>query len=207
MLNVLRTAGIVKNEDKDYEQNREMEKFLNKILGLTIESQSKILTFFTERMATKTEESKDFDSYGEGTLDLGDRGDYIQRVQLHTVPIEHPSGRNETHLHSFAVEAGFSWESAQTKVTQFSPLEKEEGFYKLLDDISTPALILRGKLGGRNKDIQLYRVIYPNCGENYVQISLQELLKDWVKMEEQEAHLRWIDFFNKTESSCLHVLR
>lgn len=83
-----------------------MEKSLNKILGLTIESQSKILTFFTERMATKTEESKDFDCYGEGTLDLGDRGDDIQRVQLHTVPKEHPSGRNETHLHSSPLKRG-----------------------------------------------------------------------------------------------------
>lgn len=144
MLDVLKEFGRGSNEYKHDEQNREMETLPNKILRLTIGSQLKILTFFAETMATNADYAKGFKNFGEGTFDLGDRGDHIQRVQLHTVPMEHPSGRNETHFHFFAVDRGVSWKSAQTRLAQSSPLEEEAGFYKLRDEFSTPTPIIRG---------------------------------------------------------------
>ncbi|EFX62986.1 LOW QUALITY PROTEIN: hypothetical protein DAPPUDRAFT_308752 [Daphnia pulex] len=150
--------------------NTHLPKFLNRILGVPVELQTRLYKYFTDTLSMTIHYAKTRSDFSAmGIVDIGE-GKNIHRTKLQTFTTDIATGSAaKIELHRFEFDRGMSWETAQEKWNSITGAN--EGFYLSNE-------FLNGKCGVsliEKSDISvsadrcdqkefLYKVFRPNTG-------------------------------------------
>lgn len=108
--------------------NTHLPKFLNRILGVPVELQTRLYKYFTDTLSMTIHYAKTRSDFSAmGIVDIGE-GIYIHRTKLQTFTTDIATGSAaKIELHRFEFDRGMSWETALDKWNSISGAN--EGFY------------------------------------------------------------------------------
>ncbi|GIZ01542.1 protein strawberry notch [Caerostris extrusa] len=104
-----------------------LNKFMNKILGLPVKLQNTLFQYFTDALDAVNKQAKKACRYDLGILHLRNGCDLGRRIKLNSFLQTHATGTAETQLHTIFVERGFSWEKDVEKCSDCH--DRDQGFY------------------------------------------------------------------------------
>jgi len=116
--------GVHSLVDKDYTN---ISRFLNRILGLTVQLQNSLFQYFTDTLAAIIKEAKRNGRWDEGIVDLGSQGETVLQTDSRTFVCPATCGKVSTHLVTVSVERGLSYKRALAMQSQCE--DEKEGFY------------------------------------------------------------------------------
>ncbi|CAF3395006.1 unnamed protein product [Rotaria sp. Silwood1] len=129
----------------------------------------------------------------------------LQTVQTNTTPLQ-------VELHQIVVQRGLAFSKAVQLEEQSMNLD--DGFYMSNENrpycrlpilaLSTTANV---NLGSIRKSEQLFRIYRPNTGLQQRYETLESLRKKYEKVLSTQVQAYWDELYNKTATSCIHVIR
>uniref|UniRef100_A0A7M5XKE9 Uncharacterized protein n=1 Tax=Clytia hemisphaerica TaxID=252671 RepID=A0A7M5XKE9_9CNID len=190
--------GIHTIADKDYTN---ISRFLNRILGMTVELQNGLFQYFTETLSTIVKEAKRSGRFDEGILDLGAQGECVSETNSQVFTVPSSSGQVTAELHTVSIERGLSFDKAKQMIA-FSK-DENEGFYisnQLRNGKNTTVLVLKNS--SRSGWYSIYR---PNIGLIPKPEPLSEIHKKYKKGTPVDAEPLWMDQYEYSENNCTHA--
>ncbi|KAK3751828.1 hypothetical protein QZH41_013286, partial [Actinostola sp. cb2023] len=184
--------------DKDYTN---LSRFLNRILGISVERQNLLFSYFTDTLAAVILQAKRSGRWDEGILDLGSQGEDVTELSVQTFVGDKTIGTATTELHTVSVERGASWEHVFDLSNDQS--DSNEGFYvshQVRNDKRTAIFVICQSI--KNK---LYGIYRPSTGLQTKQENIQEIKKKYKKVTSVEAKAFWINQYESSFSQCSHA--
>lgn len=192
--------------DKDYNN---INKFLNRILGITVDLQNYLFQYFTDTLNAVINQAKKSGRFDMGILDLGVSGESVRRVKLVRFLRKHATGVAPTELHVVQVERGMNWNEAKDLWNDTT--DPFEGFYvsHQLRNGKRSILLAICSCDKRRNDLkrdQLFVIYKPNTGKQLRQETLSELEKRYKKINnEEEAKCHWVGLYQASLTTCSHA--
>ncbi|EFX67393.1 hypothetical protein DAPPUDRAFT_302026 [Daphnia pulex] len=190
--------------------NTHLPKFLNRILGVPVELQTRLYKYFTDTLSMTIHYAKTRSDFSAmGIVDIGE-GKYNHRTKLQIFTTDIATGSAaKIELHRFEFDWGMSWETAQEKWNSITGAN--EGFYLSNE-------FLNGKCGVsliEKSDIPvsadrcdqkefLYKVFRPNTGLQMMSQSLADRKKKLRKVTPVDARQYWDDLYFASQTDCYH---
>ncbi|CAF0810608.1 unnamed protein product [Rotaria sp. Silwood1] len=192
-----------------------MSRFLNRILGIRVHMQNLLFRFFSDVLNAVVVDARRNGSWDLGILDLGTGEETVsvektqvfvlQTVQTNTTPLQ-------VELHQIVVQRGLAFSKAVQLEEQSMNLD--DGFYMSNENrpyCRLPILALSTtsnvNLGSIRKSEQLFRIYRPNTGLQQRYETLESLRKKYEKVLSTQVQAYWDELYNKTATSCIHVIR
>jgi hypothetical protein len=107
--------------------NTSIPKFISRILGISVELQTRLYKYFTDTLSITIHHAKirsDFSAMGIVDLEIGQN---IPRIKLQTFTSDTVTGTAKIELHRLEIDRGMSWETALEKWNSLTG--DNEGFY------------------------------------------------------------------------------
>ncbi|XP_035691561.1 protein strawberry notch homolog 1-like isoform X1 [Branchiostoma floridae] len=188
----------IPNLDKDYNS---MPKFLNRILGLTVNLQNGLFAYFLDTLHEVIQRARRDGRYDMGILDLGSGGDHVRLLETKRFKGSSASRQALVELHTLSVERGVSWKEALDLYREL--VQYEEGFYlsKQVRNMKCMAVLVKA-VSGRRK---LYSVHRPNTGQQMKNEPLDNIKKKYKKVTPDEAEPHWVSQYNSSLAQCSHA--
>ncbi|KAI8502854.1 Protein strawberry notch 2 [Branchiostoma belcheri] len=188
----------IPNLDKDYNS---MPKFLNRILGLTVNLQNGLFAYFLDTLHEVIQRARRDGRYDMGILDLGSGGDHVRLLETKRFKGSSTSRQALVELHTISVERGVSWKEALDIYREL--VQYEEGFYlsKQVRNMKCMAVLVKA-VSGRRK---LYSVHRPNTGQQMKNEPLENIKKKYKKVTPDEAEPHWVSQYNSSLAQCSHA--
>jgi len=191
--------GVYSLIDKDYTN---ISRFLNRILGLTVQLQNSLFQYFIDTLTAIIKEAKRSGRWDEGIVDLGSQGETVLQTESRTFVCPATCGKVTTHLVSVSVERGLSYKRALAMQAQCE--DENEGFYfsnQLRNGKKTGVLILRECSSGKS----LFSVYRPNIGLIQKQETWDEISRKYTKTDPIDVEACWNDQYEYSENNCIHA--
>ena len=174
-------------------------KFLNRILGLSVEKQNLIFSYFFETMKALIRSAKRDGRYCEGLTDV--KGSSITLLKEPDIVFSNSQHSTSVTKHvTLCIDRGISWDKAMEFYGNHSG--KNDGFYrsKKLQTGKKLYLLATEKENSPNVFI-IYR---PNTGISPLEESRCDLIQKYDKIEPSEAEEGWREQFMRTKDNCVH---
>ena len=180
-------------------ETHNVSKFLNRILGLTVEKQNLIFSYFYETMKSLIRIAKTDGRYCEGVTDV--KGNSIMLLREPVIVFSNAQHSNTVTKHvTLCIDRGISWEKAME--FNFTHNGENDGFYRSKKIQKGKALYL---LALEKKNAPNIYIIYrPNTGISPFEETKHDLLQKYERIEPKEAEEGWKDQFRRTEKNCVH---
>ena len=175
-------------------------KFLNRILGLAVEKQNLIFSYFYENMKCLIRNAKKDGRYNEGVTDI--KANSIQLLSEPTTVFSdsHISSSITKHI-TLSVDRGLSWEKALELYKIHSG--KFDGFYCSKNAQRGKKLYMLAVEKENMSD--LYIIYRPNTGMSPFEESRKDLFQKYEHLGRLEkAEQGWKEQFARTENNCIH---
>ncbi|XP_052821363.1 protein strawberry notch homolog 1-like [Mya arenaria] len=193
-IEMMRNGLVLKDRDTS-----DVSKFLNRILGLHVEKQNMIFTYFTESMKLIIQNAKKEGRYNEGMLDIT-----AASVEMVGTPREiftlFNKGHTSTRLVELNVDRGMSWEQAVTRADNYSG--KYDSFYVSRRDVWGRKLFILATQ--KEGSTHLFRIARPNTGLSYMDEERTDLLHRYLPIDREKAEKGWREQYEVTMNSCVH---
>ncbi|XP_065056159.1 uncharacterized protein LOC135684506 [Rhopilema esculentum] len=176
-----------------------VSKFLNRILGLTVERQNLIFSYFYEGMKSLIRAAKRDGRYNEGVTDV--RGNSIKLVQEPVIVFSEAQISSVVTKHVvLSIDRGLSWEKALN--LQESHSGNLDGFYCSKKEQRGRRLYLLAI--EKDQATNLFIIYRPNTGMSPFEETKDDLLQKYGHVQASDAESGWKLQYEKTESSCIH---
>ena len=107
--------------------NTHIPKFINRILGIPVELQTRLYKYFTDTLSMTIHFAKKRSDFSAmGIVDMG-MGQNICQTELQTFTTDMEMGTAKIELHRIEIDQGMQWEVAQEKWNSLTGAN--EGFY------------------------------------------------------------------------------
>lgn len=190
--------------DKDYTQ---INRFLNRLLGMKVEVQNCLFDYFIEIMDTYIRFAKRSGEYDQGIMVLSSNNGRVRRLEHTEFKYKHSeSVTTIIELHKVAVERGISWERAFEIYGQSK--DPEEGFYLAKSDrfVRRNIALAIKEPGMGNYTRSVYRIYKANTGVQSKPETLSQVRLRGKKVGPDEAKEHWSQIYNLSEKNCSHRL-
>ncbi|XP_047130991.1 uncharacterized protein LOC100210324 isoform X1 [Hydra vulgaris] len=178
---------------------KDMGKFLNRILGLEVQKQNLMFSYFCQCMETTTAAAKREGRYNDGVTDIcgssitkhGDAKTVFSEIQMGASVIQHVF---------VTVDRGVSFETAKEKFIKNSDVSCD--FYRSKREQYGKKLYLLAV----QKDLSphLFMVTRPNTGVSPFEEDKNDLLHKYEKILPAEAEEGWNEQYETTKYNCIH---
>ncbi|CAD5113144.1 DgyrCDS2335 [Dimorphilus gyrociliatus] len=180
-------------------QNRDVSKFFNRILGLPVKKQKEIFEYFTSCMEYGIKKAKEEGRYAAGFLDITASSiaisDGPRRIFDHllNIKIEHIS---------LEIDRGMSWDSALNRL-KLTSNTGDEGFFISKRDIYGRKRIVLATL--KNSGDNIVIISRPSTGASKSEERLNDFQKRYKRLNKlSEAKEYWEEEHNRSASECIH---
>ena len=180
-------------------ESQSVTKFLNRILGLSVEMQNLIFSYFFESMKSLISRAKRDGRYCEGVVDV--RGRSIKLLREPVVVFANAQHSTSVTKHAtLCIDRGISWSSAMELYANH--IGVDDGFYRSKRSQKGKNLYL---LASEKENAPgLYIIYRPNTGISPFEESKSDLLQKYDRIEPSEAEEGWKEQFINTENDCVH---
>ncbi|XP_050408900.1 protein strawberry notch homolog 1 [Patella vulgata] len=200
MMTIDERSGYV-NLEKDYNN---ISKFLNRILGMTVELQNSLFKYFTETLTAIILEAKRNGRWDMGILDLGSGQEKVRRVETQAFLGNEANNTAKTELTTFMVERGMPWLQAMELWRKCN--STEEGFYLAnMERNSKKTAVLAVCCGKNKKKEKLYNMYRPNTGLQPRSETMDEIRKKYKKVLPDQTQQWWEDQYFFSARYCIHA--
>jgi len=200
---------------------KSVKRFLNKLLGMTVDMQSKIFTHFNACLEQIIKVAKENHKFDEGVVDI--RGQTGRAIQIDggwpkTLGLA-PGTRIPLVHYKLLVDRGVDFAGAcklleDKKASNLNgQLMMHEGFYQSIrpahgresEGVSSYVLLLQRPIPAyfTSNYIPLFRVYRPNIGLGQIQAH-RELVNRFNMVSPEEAKEGWTRLFDDSTSICFH---
>ncbi|XP_064614960.1 uncharacterized protein LOC135479136 [Liolophura sinensis] len=191
-----KVGQIAKVLDKD---NGDVGKFLNRILGLSVQRQNLIFNYFCEVMKVMIANARKEGRYNEGLLDI-----MAASVEMEKEPREVfkdvSKGNAVTKHIVLTVDRGMSWDQATVRLSNHSG--KDDGFYVSRKDIFGRKLYLLATQ--KENSAHAFRIARPNTGLSSFEEERSDLLMRYAPLAVEEAEKPWRAQYEQSKDQCVH---
>ncbi|CAC5397982.1 Protein strawberry notch homolog 2,Protein strawberry notch homolog 1,Protein strawberry notch,Protein FORGETTER 1 [Mytilus coruscus] len=160
----------------------DVSKFLNRILGLSVEKQNLIFNYFTEVLKLTIQNARKEGRYNEGMLDIT-----ASSVEMIGEPKEIFSELNKSHtktrLIELNIDRGMSWDMAVTRLENHTG--PHDGFYISKRDMWGRKLCILATR--KETSSHLFRISRPNTGLSMFEEEKAELMHKYVPLAKDKA--------------------
>ncbi|CAH1780986.1 unnamed protein product, partial [Owenia fusiformis] len=193
-METIRFGGGMKKED-----NGDVGKFLNRILGLSVTKQNLIFQYFSACLEHQIESAKREGRYNEGLLDIS-----ATSIEIIGEPKEvfkkANKGTNITQHVVLNVDRGMSWDSALTRLANHGAAG--DGFYESRRAREGKRWYL---LATRKENSHhSFTIARPNTGVSSFEENEADLTQKYTKISQEKAESHWNELYQQTESHCIH---
>jgi len=186
---------------KDKEAS-DVGRFLNRILGLSVERQNLLFSYFCECLNAAIETAKREGRYSEGVTDVS--GSSITMVgDPKPVFTDFQRGLMETKHVTLNVDRGIDWDSA-VKQFQENGSNKLDGFYCSKREQKGQRLYLLAIQ--KKSSTRLFNITRPNTGRSPFEEEKADLLHKYNKISLPDAESGWKAQYERTRDHCIHGL-
>ncbi|ESN99118.1 hypothetical protein HELRODRAFT_107165 [Helobdella robusta] len=190
-----------------------ISKFLNRILGIEVETQNALFEYFTSTMKAIVMKAKRDGKWDLGILDLGSSGEKVVEQSCRDFHGLFSGFKTKVTLNKISVERGLSWADAE-RLSELH-IGNEDGFYEskqsFVDNRRLYVLALSTKRqhhSYQHKKELLFKIYKANTGLQSNLWTLQELKKKFNKVFDAErVKQSWEEQYNFSEHHCLHVFQ
>lgn len=180
-------------------ESRDVGRFLNRILGLGVDSQSMIFGYFTKCLSVQIAGAKREGRYNEGLVDLvassvqviGDTPEVFKTKS---------SQNNPTRLVTLLVDRGMSWEKAKARLENHPG--KHSGFYCSQRDVKHKRLYILAT--PKEGSSHLYKISRANTGVSHFDEELNDLLRKYTPVTADDAEKGWKHQYETSVDVCMH---
>lgn len=191
--NSLLGASVKQNEAKN------VTKFLNRILGLTVDTQNLMFSYFYESMKCLIRIAKRDGRYNEGVTDI--KANSIKLLSEHAIMISKAQySANVTKHITLSIDRGISWDKALELYT--CQRGKLDGFYVSKKEQRGKKLYLLSI--EKENALNVFTIYRPNTGLSPFEETKTDLLQKYEKIKPENAERGWKDQFARTENDCIH---
>lgn len=186
---------------KDKEAS-DVGRFLNRILGLSVERQNLLFSYFCECLNAAIETAKREGRFSEGVTDVS--GSSITMVGApKSVFTEFQKGLMETKHVTVNVDRGIDWDSA-VRLFQENGSKKFDGFYCSKREQKGKRLYLLAIQ--KETSGHLFNITRPNTGRSPFEEEKVDLLHKYKKISLEDAEAGWKAQYERTRDQCIHGL-
>lgn len=177
----------------------DVSKFLNRILGLSVEKQNLMFNYFTEVLKLTIQNARKEGRYNEGMLDIT-----ASSVEMIGEPKEIFSELNKSHtktrLIELNIDRGMSWDMAVTRLE--SHTGPQDGFYISKRDMWGRKLCILATQ--KETSSHLFRISRPNTGLSMFEEEKAELMHKYVPLAKDKAEKLWNELYSQSKDQCIH---
>ncbi|XP_078614112.1 uncharacterized protein LOC144883439 isoform X1 [Branchiostoma floridae x Branchiostoma japonicum] len=174
-------------------------RFLNRILGLSVERQNLIFHYFTQCLNANVSAARREGRYNEGLVDItASSVDLVgdPREVFHGVH----NGTNITRHMVLSVDRGMDWDSA---VQRSKNHEKEkDGFYCSRREVRGRRLYILATQ--KENSTHLFKVARPNTGVSSFDEEISEILSRYSHVAVDRAEHGWKQQYEEASQHCIH---
>ena len=177
----------------------DVRKFLNRLLGLPVQTQNIMFAYFAETLECEIKLAKAEGKYTEGVSDL--EGSSIRIDEESKVILKDPyHGQTLTSTKVF-IDRGISFERA-LEICEKGKRHERDGFYKMKREMygRTQVVLAITKPGSRN----LFMLWRPNTGASFFEMEYDELRQKYSMCTAEVAKDPWQNVHALTENACMH---
>ncbi|EDV27087.1 uncharacterized protein TRIADDRAFT_54670 [Trichoplax adhaerens] len=177
----------------------DVQRFLNRILGLTIERQNLIFSYFCQCLTTSIERAKKEGKYNEGVTDI--KGTSIVMVDSpKEIFTEVKRGNVSTKQVTLCVDRGIDWPTV-LKLYHEQATDPLDGFYCSRNRYFNRKFYLFALYKAH---LDVFSVVRPNTGFSSYMENSKDLLQKYHKLDLSDAENGWKEQYNSTELACIH---
>uniref|UniRef100_UPI00358FF1F1 protein strawberry notch homolog 2 isoform X2 n=1 Tax=Myxine glutinosa TaxID=7769 RepID=UPI00358FF1F1 len=185
-----------------------LSKFLNRLLGLEVERQAALFTYFCSTFEMIMKAAKNAGNYDMGILDIASGMQEIYNEKQEAFP--GPIGV-ELILHTITLDRGITWEDA---LRRYEKLDGDlEGFYfsrLVRANRKMAVLVVKGDNLETDENEHdegdcLYEIYRPNTGHQKQQETQNSLRRKFYKVEHTQAEDAWIQQHAWSLHNCSHT--
>ncbi|KAH7638141.1 strawberry notch-like protein [Dermatophagoides farinae] len=211
LLTIDRKTGAI-TLDKDYAN---INKFLNRILGLEVELQNSLFRYFNDTMDAVIKGAKRSGRYDSGIIDLSNEVGNVRKLDLENFILKSSSRAVKIQLHTVSVDRGISFERADNLRKQAFDEEtyfKDEIGYYVSNSTyqirKTIFLAIPEENPQKNKDMkQIFRIYKPSLGLQAKYETKNTLKERGQKLNDMEQVAKlWNEHYEKSVDECTHLL-
>ncbi|KAL5004376.1 hypothetical protein ScPMuIL_017832 [Solemya velum] len=174
-------------------------RFLNRILGLKVENQNLIFSYFTECMKQMINNAQKEGRYNEGLLDI--TGSSVNMVGKPRRLFKDLSKSHGTiRLVEVKIDRGMSWEAATTRYENHSG--SKDGFYVSRREVWGRHLYLLATQ--KENSTHLFHIARPNTGLSLFEEEKSDLFNRYLPANKEKAEKCWREQYEQTEDQCVH---
>ncbi|EDO43449.1 predicted protein [Nematostella vectensis] len=177
----------------------DVSRFLNRILGLSVEKQNLIFSYFSECLNATIETAKREGKYNEGVTDL--TASSITMVGPPCPVFTEVKGIMPTQHVTLSVDRGIEWPAAMKRYEN-SAQGKHDGFYWSKREQRYQRFYLLAIQ--KENSTHLFNIIRPNTGQSPFEEEKTDLLHKYTKISPDEAEKGWKMQYDKTRDHCFH---
>uniref|UniRef100_A0A6G3MG66 Protein strawberry notch homolog 1 (Trinotate prediction) n=1 Tax=Henneguya salminicola TaxID=69463 RepID=A0A6G3MG66_HENSL len=179
-----------------------IHKFLNRLLGVKVNLQNAIYQFYTNILDHFVKEAKFSGKYDFGIVDLGRNNEFLQQQTKKEYKIQSSSGYTTAELIGFNVERGITFDEAKVLVEKCG--DPESGFYMSKDVRGHYRQCMLILASGFKDSNRLYTCSRPNTGLGKKTDTLDNLSKNYFRVDNHNVIEDWNRFYKSTQNSCIH---
>ncbi|XP_065178274.1 uncharacterized protein LOC135808951 [Sycon ciliatum] len=189
------TGGVVRDKE-----NTDVSRFLNRILGLKVQEQNQIFSYFTACLGKAIEAAKKDGTYSEGVTDI-----QASSIQLACQPrhvfteVQRPVTAITT-LTVVNVDRGISWEDALKRYERKQG--DHDGFYVSKREQKGKHLYLLAMQKERSPHLMF--VTRPNTGTSQFEEERVDILQRYIRASPDKVESGWRKQYEHTLDRCIH---
>ncbi|XP_019644077.1 PREDICTED: protein FORGETTER 1-like [Branchiostoma belcheri] len=202
MQDCLSQMGVVEegsgNSVKDKDSGM-VGRFLNRILGLSVERQNLIFRYFSKCLDANIGAARREGRYNEGLVDItGSSVDLVgdPREVFHGVH----NGTNTTRHVVLSVDRGMDWDTAMERAKNHG--KEKDGFYCSRREVRGRRLYILATQ--KENSTHLFKVARPNTGVSSFDEEISEILSRYSHVAEDRAEHGWKQQYEEASQHCIH---
>ncbi|KAK2165679.1 hypothetical protein NP493_1355g00006 [Ridgeia piscesae] len=201
-MGVLESATLTDLPKVKDKESSDVGKFLNRILGLSVEHQNLIFNYFTKSLSAQVASAKKEGKYSEGLVDIT-----ASSINIVGKPREvfnaNMSSSNPTRHFVLNIDRGMSWQRALQRLSNYDTSEESpNGFYcSRREHKGRRWFILATQ---KHTSSHLFTIARPNTGVSGFEEEKTDLLHKYMPISREKAETGWTEQYNSTRERCIH---
>eukprot|EP01004_Peranema_trichophorum_P004276 NODE_320_length_2964_cov_43.202746_g276_i0.p1 GENE.NODE_320_length_2964_cov_43.202746_g276_i0~~NODE_320_length_2964_cov_43.202746_g276_i0.p1 ORF type:complete len:742 (-),score=180.79 NODE_320_length_2964_cov_43.202746_g276_i0:62-2287(-) len=183
----------------DEDVQNDVKRFLNRLLGLPIQRQWTVFSYYMEILTMVVNAAKQSGRYDDGVVDI--HGESIKVVgDPMTIYKDNVSGAITANI-TLNIDRGIKWTRALEKFRTPATTSTLNGFYRSKKAIYGRHMYVLALQSANGKDVIVYR---PNTGVSQLHESVSDFLLKYANIQEDEAYDGWQSQYDESLTTCLH---
>ncbi|KAF6201808.1 hypothetical protein GE061_004203 [Apolygus lucorum] len=185
-------------------------KFLNRILGLTVQLQNAIFEYFTTTMEAITDSAKKSGTYDRGILDVAATELNTKHLAVYRFKRKYLTGLVTTELHKVVIERGMNWEESRQISKRFT--DSQYFLSKHMRNGNKEVILVVGHQPEKRQlksyllteEEETFTIYRPNVGQQLKRELVSTISEKFKRADLEEAKFYWDNHFEASLTTCSH---